>query len=296
MKFKEFFVEKRVFALNKTEQKQVDALTSKYVNKMQRMTPEEIKKTTEPLSTSLYGKLNIAPISKTVKPRYDFLGAIKIRDRSSNEKRDVNVFVIFNSQGSDGGVYFDDDNEIYLYHENLKYESPKYIHETITHETIHAVQHYKKMSTAYSRAVTAKRFGPKRKTAYYSEPMEREATIGGLVAQIRETFNEHLTNISNEIKKGKAENVIRYYTIKLETFLKSIEAFATTPPENYLKYKELPLPAPLSHRYEFFEVLSKNPELRREYQLKLVSLSQEMMEQAKKFFKENNLAFKYIEK
>jgi hypothetical protein len=294
MKFKEFFVEKRVLALNKTEQKQVDALTAKYVKKMQRMTPEQIQKTTEPLSTSLYPRLNITPISKTIKPRYDFLGAINIKDRSTDEKRIINVFVIFNNQGPDGGVYFDEESEIYLYHDNLKYESSKYIHETLTHETLHAVQHYKKMSTAYSRAVTAKRFGPKRKTAYYSEPMEREVTIGGLVAQIRETFKEHLNIIDNEIKRGKTENVIRYYTIKLETFLKSIEVFATTPPENYLKHKELPLPAPLSHRYEFFEVLSKNPELRREYQLKMVALSQEMKEQAKKFFKENNLDFVYL--
>jgi hypothetical protein len=294
MKFKEFFVEKRVLALNKTEQKQVDALTAKYVKKMQRMTPEQIQKTTEPLSTSLYPRLNITPISKTIKPRYDFLGAINIKDRSTDEKRIINVFVIFNNQGPDGGVYFDEESEIYLYHDNLKYESSKYIHETLTHETLHAVQHYKKMSTAYSRAVTAKRFGPKRKAAYYSEPMEREATIGGLVAQIRKTFKEHLNIIDNEIKRGKTENVIRYYTIKLETFLKSIEVFATTPPENYLKHKELPLPAPISHREEFFSVMSKNPKLRREYQLKMVGLSQEMMEQAKKFFKENNLSFEYL--
>jgi hypothetical protein len=294
MKFKEFFVEKRVLALNITEQKQVDALTAKYVKKMQRMTPEQIQKTTEPLSTSLYPRLNITPISKTIKPRYDFLGAINIKDRSTDEKRIINVFVIFNNQGPDGGVYFDEESEIYLYHDNLKYESSKYIHETLTHETLHAVQHYKKMSTAYSRAVTAKRFGPKRKTAYYSEPMEREATIGGLVAQIRKTFKEHLNIIDNEIKRGKTENVIRYYTIKLETFLKSIEVFATTPPENYLKHKELPLPAPISHREEFFSVMSKNPKLRREYQLKMVGLSQEMMEQAKKFFKENNLSFEYL--
>ncbi len=295
MNFKEFFVEKRVFALNKTEQTQVDRLAAKYVKKMQSLDSEGIKKISEPLSPSLYQKLNIEPESNKLKPRYDFLGPIHIRDRSTKEKRTVNVFVVFNSKGSDGGVYFDDGNEIFLYHNNLKYESSSYIHETITHETIHAVQHYKKMSTAYSRAVTAKQFGPKRKAAYYSEPMEREATIGGLVAQIRKAFNSHLKVIEDEIAKNKASNVIRYYTIKLETFLKSIEVFAKTPPENYLKYKELPLPAPISHREEFFSVMSRDPKLRREYQLKMVNLSREMIDQAKDYFEKNNLAFNYIQ-
>jgi hypothetical protein len=295
MNFKDFFVEKRVFALNKTEQKQVDKLTAKYVKEMQVLDPEGIKKISEPLSTSLYQKLNIEPESNKLKPRYDFLGSIHIRDRSSKEKRTVNVFVIFNSTGSDGGVYFDSDSEIFLYHNNLKYEPSAYIHEIITHETIHAVQHYKKMSTAYSRAVTAKQFGPKRKAAYYTEPMEREATIGGLVAQIRKTFNEHLNIIEGEIARNKPNNVIRYYIIKLETFLKSIEMFAKTPPENYIKYKELPLPAPISHREEFFSVMSKDPKLRREYQLKMTSLAREMINQAREFFEKNNLAFKYIQ-
>lgn len=293
MNFKDFFVEKRVFALNKTEQRQVDKLTAKYVKKMQSMTPEEIKKNTEPLSTSHYAKLNITPETNTLKPRYDFLGTIHIRDRSTKEKRDVNVFVIFNSRGSDGGVYFDDDSEIFLYHNTIKHEPSSYIHEIITHETIHAVQHYKKMSTGYSRAVTTKRFGPKSKTAYYTEPMEREATISGLVAQIRKKFKDYLNVIDTEIKKGKADNVVRYYTIKLETFLKSLEIFAKTPPENYLKYNELPLPAPIAHRQEFFSVMSKDPKLRREYQLKFNSLSQEMNEIAKDFLSKNNLAFKY---
>ena len=143
------------------------------------------------VSQSRYSKLNITPEAPNLKPRYDFLGPIHIRDRSTKGKRVVNVFVVFNSRGSDGGVYFDDGNEIFLYHNNLKAESPGYIHEVITHETIHAVQHYKKMSTAYARAVTAKQFGPKSKTAYYSEPMEREATLSGLVAQLRKTFNSH---------------------------------------------------------------------------------------------------------
>lgn len=295
MKFKDFFTEKRVFALNASEQKQVDRLTAKYVKKMQNLDPEGIKKISEPLSLSLYHKLNIEPESNKLKPRYEFLGPIYIRDRSTKEKRTINVFVIFNSKGNDGGVYFDDDSEIFLYHNNLKTGSSEYIHETITHETIHAVQHYKKMSSAYSRAVTAKQFGPKRRAAYYSEPMEREATIGGLVAQIRKTFNSHLKVIENEIVKNKTNNVIRYYIIKLETFLKSISIFAKTPPENYLKYRELPLPTPIAHREEFFSVMSRDPKLRREYQLKMVSLSREMTDQAKEFFEKNNLAFNYIQ-
>jgi hypothetical protein len=293
MKFKDFFTEKRVFALNASEQKQVDRLTAKYVKKMQNLDPEGIKQISEPLSLSLYHKLNIEPESNKLKPRYEFLGPIHIRDRSTKEKRTINVFVIFNSQGNDGGVYFDDDNEIFLYHNNLKTGSSEYIHETITHETIHAVQHYKKMSSAYSRAVTAKQFGPKRRAAYYSEPMEREATIGGLVAQIRKTFNSHLKVIENEIVKNKTNNVIRYYIIKLETFLKSISIFAKTPPENYLKYKELPLPIPIAHREEFFSVMSKDPKLRREYQLKMTKLSEDMITDAKEFLEKYNQSLSY---
>jgi len=292
MKFKDFFIERQVFALNTGEQSQVDQLTAKYVNEMQKLSPKDIKKTTEPLDKSIYDRLNVSSLNNA-KPRYDFLGVINIKDRSTEEERAINVFVIFNVDSNASGVYYDEEGEIFLFHDILKYESSRYVHEILTHETIHAVQHYKKMSTAYSRAVAAKRFGPKSKTAYYTEPMEREATIGGLVAQILKTFNDHLNNINNEIKNKKSENVIRYYLIKLETFLKSIEVFAKTPPENYLKYKELPLPAPISHRYEFFSVLSENPKLRREYQKKIISLSNQMMEKANVFLKKHNLSFTY---
>lgn len=294
MTFKDFFIEKRIFTLDKEEQAQVDTLVTKYVNDIQRLSPKEIKKISEPFDKDTSNALDIKVIPGTGGIRFEFLGALKIIDRSVNKRRKINVFIIFNGDGDANGAYYDKRNEIFLYHNNLRHESADFIHEILTHEAVHAAQHYKTMSKKYSRAVVSKRFGPKTKRDYYTEPMEREATISGVVASTLKTFNSHLQLIENEIKRGKADMVIYYYVKKLETFLKSMEIFAKTPPENYLKHQELPLPTPIAHRSEFFSILSNDPKLRREYQLKMLTTTQEMIKNAKEVLKKYNLAFEYL--
>lgn len=293
MRFRDFFTERTATALEASEQKQVDKLTRKYISKIQKSTPKKIQKF-ELLGKGILRKVGATPISGADKPRYEYLGTLNTVNRSTKTDQQIHVYVLFNCNSDASGMYYEDDNEIFLFHENLKFQSEGYIHEILSHETVHAVQHYKKQSQSYVRAVGAKQFGPKRKKAYYSEPIEREATLGGIVAQINKRVDDHLAIIKKEKEQNKSEAVLFYYTRTLESLLKSIELFAKTPPENYLKYKELPLPAPIAHRYEFFQVLSSDPKLRREYQLKMINLSEKLNKKAKEFLNNIGVSFQYI--
>lgn len=294
MKFRDFFIEKTVAALDSSEQEQIDSATSFYIRNIKNASPKDLNKMSSPLDNDIVNEIG-ATVMPGKKPRYIHLDEFNSVDRSTDQERVINIFVALNCDSGAAGAYYDERSEIFLFHNVLKDTDEDYIHEVISHEAFHAVQHYKKTSHAYARAVSAKQFGPKRKKIYYSEPAEREATMSGIAASINKKVNDFLSIIKKRKEQSKSSDaVIFYYVRNLESLLKSIELFAKTPPENYLKYKELPIPAPIAHRSEFFEVLSNDPKLRREYQMKMLSLSQKMIEHAKEFLKKYKLAFEYI--
>lgn len=269
MNLKEFILEARAFELTPEEYKQITVLTDKFVKKYQNLSPEQIFKTTTAFEREELAGYGLQTDKKTL-PRYTLLGTVKVYDHAIKKKKNVNVYIIyFYFEGEDEGSYRDEPNDIFLFHERLKHRPKDYIFEILSHEIIHAAQHYKVMSPEYQKAVTTKRFGPKSQKAYYTEPLEREAIISGIISKLQNKVNKFISSITTAAEKNNTGEA-NFYIRKLELLVKSIELFAKTKPENYFILKEIDIPQDLKERELFFKTVSKEPKLRREYQLKFL--------------------------
>ena len=269
MNLKEFILEARAFELTPEEYKQITVLTDKFIKKYQGLTAEEIFKNTTAFEKDELAGYGLETDKKTL-PRYALLGNVNVYDHAIKKKKKVPIYVIFfYFEGDTDGLYRDEANDIFLFHENLKYKSKDSIFELLSHEVVHAAQHYKKLSPEYQKAVRAKRFGPKSQRAYFIAPLEREAIISGIISRLQNKVNNFLSLISAAGEKSNTSEA-NYYVRKLEVLIKSIELFAKTKPENYFVLKEIDVPLDLKDKEQFFITVSKEPKLRREYQLKFL--------------------------
>ena len=294
LSFKMFF-EKQAFQLNEREVREIKELVRKYLYEIQPISDNnKLSRLGKLIPKTKYDGLYITPLKGKNKPREILLGSVEILDRSIGEFREIEARVAINCTSSADGLYDSDENAIYIFHDAFQSYSPTQAYEIVMHEFLHAAQYYKKMSPDYQKAIRAKQFGPKRRRTYYTEPMEFEAQIGGVISAIKDTFHAHLDNVVKEAEYTKNTSTINYYLKKLETFIKSIQVFAKTPIENYISHHELPLPLSVSHRDELFKTIQSEPKRRREYMQKFTALAQQMVEEANDALSKYNLKMRHI--
>jgi hypothetical protein len=260
--FKEYVQESKSLELTTDERSKVTELTKKYIE----LFTKDTKTPTYPLPQHFFKDIKIKKHSKLT-PRFLKLDTLQLVDRSTKTIKSVDVIVILDYPDPPfSGLYREETEEILLFHNALIESSYYRIFEIISHEVIHAIQHYRTVSAEYIKAVKKDiHKNTQAKKAYYTEPLEFEATLSGVLSQLKELYTEYITRIET-YNKSDDKTAKVFLLRKLNFFLKSLKVFATSTPETYFKYSELPIPLPLREREDFFITIQEDLRYKRKYQ------------------------------
>jgi len=273
MNLKDFITESKAFKLKPKEVKDVMLIVESYIKKYSEMNDEEMYLLTHPLTEKMYPSLYI--IDPTAKPRYLYLGDIEVFDREIDNDIIVNVFLVTDfPRAVAEGSYMP--GEAFLFHDIIKNLSKQFITTALIHEIVHSVQHYKTPSDKYTSTLGRDiSTSPEDKYHYYSEPLEREATISSIVDHCERDFNRYLEYAEKYIL-NKDLKAAKFFLSKVNEQIESVELFLRLPLEQYFNLQDV-LILPVLQRYiEFFESMSEDRELKKEYKLKFSSLLHEM--------------------
>lgn len=271
MNFSDFLYEAKSLKLSTDELKTSTSITNTYIESYQKTDIDELISLSTLLPRTIFPDIYLDKADKSCKPRFIHIGKYKVTERKSGTEKLVDVFLIINALSTkNDGVYRESAEEIYLFQDSLYRLTRSQILNIVSHEIIHAVQHYKETSDKYKSSVNSNN-----NTDYYIEPVEIEATLGGIVTQLYEEFRGYL----NVIKKhDKLEDVVsvKYFTRRLMQFLNGVTLFANTSPRKYDELTVLEVPEVFLNYIEFFKELSKNERVKQKYQTDLYKLIQRM--------------------
>ncbi len=167
LNFHSFLLE-RVYKITRQEEDDINELVEKYKDTFFKNTATKFKihdKTPQVIFKDELDK----------KGRY-ILGTLSLRNLETNRDRKVKVVVDFDKEALNRGEFSDFFKEIVLFYYPLGYNEHR-IADTITHEMLHAKQHYKKMSKEYTKAIKIRKLPTGEKTfrsnrAYFLDPLE----------------------------------------------------------------------------------------------------------------------------
>jgi len=194
------FILEKVYDLSDKEEKDIEKLVSKY--------------------TELFFKDNktkIKIIAVTPKKYFEdeldekgrlHLGDIKVKDLEKDKIRKIEIFVSFEKDQNARGEFSESEKEVVLYYFPLGASKDR-IKDVLTHEILHAKQHYKKIGEKYKKAVKRRKLPSGEVTFrsnrdYYLDPVELPVYTTLIVKQFLQEYE------SNE----------DIYKVKLKSFLK----------------------------------------------------------------------------
>jgi hypothetical protein len=273
MNLKDFITESKAFKLQPGEVKDAVLIVESYIKKYSKMNDEEMYLHTHPLTEKMYPSLY--SIDSNAKPRYLHLRDMEVFDRETNSNITVSVFLITNyPHATAEGSYMP--GEVFLFHDIIKNLSKQFIITALIHEIVHSVQYYKDPSEKYANTLGKDiSTSSEDKYHYYSEPLEREATISSIVNHCERDFNRYVEYAEKYILKGDLK-AAKYFISKINEQIKSVEYFLRLPLEQYFYLQDV-LILPILQRYaDFFQSIGENKTLKKEYKLKFSSLLYEM--------------------
>jgi len=268
MNLKEFIHESKGTNLAPEEYVSVVGVVKKCIN----LFSMRVKPRTYPVTPRYFSVLNIKKHISS-KPRYLVLDKIRLLDKESNTYKVIKILVVYNHPTtSDEAVFLKETNEIILFYDTLYNASYYKLFEIVSHEIIHAIQYYKKTSLKYTKAVSRDiNNDPELQYTYYTEPLEFEATVGGILAKINAMYNNYIERIIDYREKDD-KGAELYFVRKLSVFLKEYRQLATSPFDVYLTHQELDLPVNMREREQFLSTIQNNKKLKRKYQSAMLSL------------------------
>ena len=288
MNFKQYFEEANIQRLTPQEEEQALKITNIIWNQWRDFKPESLPKLkSKAVSMDGFELINVASLNYE---RRDF--------KTSRYKQKILPIYISITPGTDANGAFvphknPKDDYIFIHYSFLgETLSKSKLYALITHEIIHAVQHYRKMSQAYQDVSSkeAEDMTFEDWVNYYSEPLEKEAIFSEMDALIRNQYKLLIPNPNN------SESINKYLDRNREKFLLELDLFSKTPLENYILNKELPLPPSLLKFEQFMTVLllrsnelkkvkvsesvqKKLENLRREFKIKMLSICNNLQKQ-----------------
>ena len=129
------------------------------------------------------------------------------------------------------------------------------LYSLLVHELGHSVQNYKEQTPEYVQAYNNILKGLDwSKVDYYTDPSELEVQVGEIVANTRFYFDNEY--IKYQKLNGTNGYPKRGWETRREQILLELKNFFSSPPKNYLEYRELKLPPYLKRSQEFLETIS----------------------------------------
>jgi hypothetical protein len=194
------FITERVYEITDEEEKQINDLVKKYKDLFFKDRKTSLKISYE--TPEVYFKDQLDETGENL-----FLGTINYIDLQDKETKSTNIFVSFERDASSRGEFYDEYGEIYLYYYNLEFKE-KLIKDILTHELLHAKQHYKKMSKSYKEAIRKRKkpsgeYGLRSYRKYYYDPLELPVYTTLLVRDFLSEYRE-----SNRLEKYMLKNFL----------------------------------------------------------------------------------------
>lgn len=273
MNFSDFIGKAKTLSLSPSELKIVTSIANTYINQYQTATEEFLQKNSVLLPRNVFSSIYLDKNDKSLKPRYIHLGAYIVEERINKSEKSVDVFLVINAPTTtNNGVYRESVEEIYLFHDLFKNFTKHGVVNTVSHEIIHAVQHYKYVSDNYDVSIINNEL-PNRD--FYLEPVEIEATLGGVISSLYDTFLTHLTMIK-KYNKLYDKTLTHYYEKKALQYIESILKFIQSSPSIYDTLTSKDIPDVILTKITFFSVLSTKDRMKKKYQADLYKVVQRM--------------------
>lgn len=272
MKFNDFVQATKKLRLTPKEYKVIDSITKEYIKKYQNSSETELNKISVKLPRKIFSRVFLNSADKNLVPKYIHIGTYSVVDRMEKQSKDVEVFLIINAPNTTTeGVYNDETGEIFLFHDVLKGYFKQDVFTVVSHEIIHAVQHYKSMSDKYQEEVGKDTPGEN----YYLEPIESEAIISSIVNSLYNTSNEYKALVRKYLKL-KDFDLVKFYATKHEMFLNNILNFAKTPLIKFDELTDKNTPRVIYDKLNFFKALNTNLEKTKKYKITLYKAVEHM--------------------
>ena len=243
MNFRQYFEEANIQRLTQEEETQVKKIANILWDKWKDLKPENLPKLkTQAISKDGYELIQVATLDYG---RRDF-------KNSRYKQKVLPVYVNVSDDAGASGAFIPHknpkDDYIFIDHTFLS-DSPtrSKLLSLMSHEAIHAVQHYRKMSSEYIKASNkdVENMTFEDWVDYYSEPLEKEAIFSEMDTFIRSQYTLLIPNPDN------SDSINDYLNRNREKFLLELNLFAKYPLQNYIINKELPLPHSLL-KFEHF--------------------------------------------
>jgi hypothetical protein len=278
MNFSDFIHKTKALSLSPSEFKTVTSIATEYITHYQAATEEFLEENSVLLPRNIFSSIYLDKNDKSLKPKYIHLGAYTVEERKTKITKNVDVFLVINAPTTtNNGVYRESVEEIYLFHDLFKNFTKHGVINTVSHEIIHAVQHYKHVSDKYNDSVTS---GELPNRDYYLEPVEIEATLGGIISSLYDTFLTHLTMIK-KYNKLQDKTLTLYYEKKVSQYIKSILTFIQSSPKVYDSLTSKDIPEIILSKMRFFSILSSETRMKKKYQTDLLKVVQRMQRDLK---------------
>jgi len=272
MKFNDFVQVTKKLKLTPKEYKVIDSITKEYVKKYQTADDTKLNEISVKLPRKIFSRIFLNTADKKLIPRYIHMGTYPVVDRKDKQEKNVEVFLILNAPSTvSEGVYNDGTGEIFLFHDILKKYFKQDIFTVVSHEIVHAVQHYKTMSDKYQAEVVKDVPGED----YYLEPLEAEAIISSVVNSLYNTSNEYKRLTKKYFKLGDFA-LAKLYIAKHGKFLESILNFAKTPLIRFNELTNVNTPQVIYDKLNFFKALNSKPGKAKKYKITLYKAVEHM--------------------
>lgn len=273
MNFSDFIGKAKTLSLSPSELKIVTNIANTYINQYQTATESFLQKNSVLLPRDIFSSIYLDKNDKSLKPRYIHLGTYVVEERKNKSEKSVDVFLVINAPTTtNNGVYRESVEEIYLFHDLFKNFTKHGVVNTVSHEIIHTVQHYKYVSDNYEDSIKNNEL-PNRD--FYLEPVEIEATLGGVISSLYDTFLTHLTMIK-KYNKLHDKTLTHYYEKKALQYIEGLLKFIQSSPSIYDTLTSKDIPNVILSKITFFSVLSTKDRMKRKYQADLYKVVQRM--------------------
>ena len=194
------FISEKVYEISNKEEKDIEKLVDKYKELLFKDTSTKIK------------IIDVTP-KKYFEDKLDEkgrlpLGDIKVKDLERDKFRKIDIVVSFEKDTNARGEFYESEKEVVLYYFPIGFSTDR-VRDILTHELLHAKQHYKKIGEKYKKAVKRRKLPSGEVTFrsnrdYYFDPVEMPVYTTLIINQFLKEYESN-----NDIYKIKLKSFLR---------------------------------------------------------------------------------------
>jgi hypothetical protein len=203
-----------------------------------------------------------------------YIGVARFQDLKSFKNRRFSVFVASETNTEDYAMCDAAGGVIILYDDTCRLLSNDKLVSTIYHEIVHGLQQHKTYSKKYEKM----KQDPSLKDSdelwaqYHKEPIEFDAFTAEIALHVKNHFNK----LKEDVNKSLFPQTKQVMENRLKKFMLELKLFVQSPLDNYIVFKELPLPLPFRTFVEFLKDIYKSPEHWQSFKKKLNELLKQL--------------------